>query len=100
MTLIVAGTVRVPPEMIDTFRPYMQAMIEHSRGEDGCIDYAYAQDVIDPGLIRVFEVWRDRAALEQHFASPHLAEWRAAWGQFGVSDRQLFAYEVASQTLV
>jgi quinol monooxygenase YgiN len=57
-------------------------------------------DVLDPGLIHVFEAWRDRGALEAHFASPHLAEWRAAWGQFGVSQRRLIAYEVASQSPV
>ena len=33
--------------------------------EDGCIDYAYAEDVLEPGLIRVSEVWRDQAALNR-----------------------------------
>lgn len=97
MTLIVAGTVRVPADRLDAFRPHMQAMLDASRAEVGCLDYAYAQDVIEPDLIRVFEAWRDRAALEAHFASPHLAAWRAVWAQFGVSERCLFAYEVASQ---
>ena len=55
------------------------------------------EDVAEPGRIRVFEVWRDAAALESHFQTPHMAEWRAHWPHFGVSDRRLFAYEVASQ---
>ncbi|MFM8755107.1 MAG: hypothetical protein ACKODL_10560 [Phenylobacterium sp.] len=29
--------------------------------------------------------------------TPHMAEWRAHWPNFGVSDRRLFAYEIASQ---
>jgi quinol monooxygenase YgiN len=45
----------------------------------------------------VFERWRDQAALDAHFKSEHMASWRAAWPSFGVSDRRLFAYEVASE---
>ena len=100
MTLIIAGTVRVPADRLDAFRPHMLAMLEASRAEDGCITYSYAEDVAEPGLIRVFEAWRDQAALDAHFAAPHLAAWRAAWPEFGVSDRRLIAYEVASQRAV
>lgn len=92
MSVIVAGTVRVPPENIERFRPHMDAMLAASRAEDGCIAYSYAVDVQDPGLIRVFEEWRDEAALKTHFAMPHLGEWRSAWPEFGVTDRQLSLY--------
>jgi quinol monooxygenase YgiN len=95
--LVIAGTVRVPPENLERFRPHMIAMLSASRAEDGCIDYSYAEDVAEPGLIRVFEAWRDQAAIDAHFKTPHMAEWRAAWPAFGVSDRRLFAYEVAQQ---
>ncbi|MDP1640825.1 MAG: putative quinol monooxygenase [Phenylobacterium sp.] len=100
MSLVIAGTIRVPPERLDAFRPHMLAMLEASRAEDGCLEYAYAEDVAEPGLIRVFEAWRDQAALDAHFATLHLAVWRAAWPEFGVSDRRLIAYEVASQRAV
>lgn len=70
----------------------MRRMIEASRAEDGCLDYAYAQDVLDPGLIHVTECWTDEAALERHFASPHLAQWRARWTELGFGERQLRLY--------
>jgi quinol monooxygenase YgiN len=95
--LVIAGTVRVPPQNLDRFRPHMLAMLQASRAEDGCIEYSYAEDVAEPGLIRVFEVWSDQAALDAHFATAHMAEWRAQWPSFGVSDRRLFAYEIAQQ---
>ena len=97
MTLIIAGTVRVPPENLERFKPHMLAMLTASRAEDGCLEYSYAEDVAEPGLIRVFEAWRDQAALDAHFQTAHMAAWRAAWPSFGVSDRRLFAYEVASE---
>ena len=97
MTLIIAGTVRVPPENLERFRPHMQAMLTASRAEDGCLEYSYGEDVAEPGLIRVFEVWRDQAAIDAHFAAPHMKVWRAACAEHGVSDRKLFAYETASE---
>ncbi len=100
MSLVIAGTIRVPADRLAAFRPHMLAMLEASRAEDGCVQYSYAEDVAEPGLIRVFEAWRDQAALDAHFAKPHLAAWRAAWPEFGVSDRRLIAYEVASERAV
>ena len=97
MTLIVAGTVRVPPGNVDRFRPHMATMMAASRAEEGCLAYGYAEDVIEPGLIHVFEAWRDQAALDAHFTTAHMAEWRAAWPSFGVSERRLIAYEVAAE---
>ena len=97
MSVLVAGTVRVPPENLDRFRPHMETMLAASRAEDGCLSYSYAVDVADPGLVRVFEAWRDEAALQAHFQTPHMAAWRAAWPQFGVSDRNLSLYEVAAE---
>ena len=97
MTVIVAGTVRIPPENIERFRPHMIAMMTASRAEDGCAAYVYAETVGSPGLIQVFEVWRDQAALQAHVETPHMARWRAAWPELGVSDRRLVNYEVASE---
>jgi quinol monooxygenase YgiN len=93
--IVILGTVRLPPENLEAARPVMAAMTRASRGEDGCIAYAYAQDVFEPGLIRVSEVWRDQAALDAHAKAPHLAEWRAAWPALGIGERRLMAYEAA-----
>jgi len=97
VTILIAGTVRVPPENLDAFRPHMDAMLTASRAEDGCLTYSYAVDVQDPGLIRVFEAWRDQAAIDAHLKAPHMATWRASWPPLGVSDRRLSLYEVASE---
>ena len=40
---------------------------------------------------------RTEAALDAHFKTPHMATWRSHWPAFGVSDRRLFAYEIASE---
>lgn len=97
MTLVIAGTVRVPSDNLAAFRPHMLAMLEASRAEDGCLTYSYAEDVAEPGLIRVFEAWRDQAALDAHFQTQHMATWRSHWPAFGVTDRRLSAYDIAAE---
>ncbi|MBY0302510.1 MULTISPECIES: putative quinol monooxygenase [Sphingomonas] len=92
VTLVILGTFRVPPDRLGTARGAMARMIAASRAEDGCLDYAYAEDVHEPGLIRVSEVWRDRASLARHMASAHLAEWRAEWPALGIGERDLRWY--------
>ena len=92
--LLIVGTVRLPPANLDTARPAMKRMVDASRAEDGCIEYGYAEDVLEPGLIRVKEMWADQASLDRHFASAHMAEWRAAGAGLGIADRNLKIYEV------
>ncbi len=92
--LLIVGTIRLPSENLDAARPIMKRMADASRSEDGCIEYGYAEDVFDRGLIHVKELWRDQDALDRHVAAPHLTEWRAAWPSLGIGDRNLRVYDV------
>lgn len=61
--------------------PAMKAiadMVAASNAEDGCIAYAFTQDVLQPHVIHIVEKWRDDAALAAHFATPHMAAFGAA----------------------
>ena len=91
--LLIIGTVRLPPEKLEQANSAMERMVSASRAEPGCLEYSYAQDVFDPGLIRITEVWSSRAALDAHFAAPHLTSWRASWPALGIGDRNLVLYE-------
>lgn len=94
--LLIVGTVRLPPANLDAARPAMRRMVEASRTEDGCLAYSYAEDVLEPGLIHVSELWTGQLALDRHATSQHIAEWRAAWPALGIGDRDLRAYDVAA----
>ena len=92
--ILIIGTIRLPPANVGSARRAMAQMVAASRAEAGCIDYAYAEDMLEPGLIRVSELWRDRQSLDKHFTSSHIAKWRAQWPALGITDRDLQAYEV------
>lgn len=92
--LLIVGTIRLPAENMEAARPVMKRMADASRAEEGCVEYTYAEDVFDPGLIHVKELWVDQPALDRHFATQHLADWRQAWPSLSIGERKLRVYEV------
>ena len=96
MSVILAGTVRFPPEKLPAARLAMLEMMRLSRAEDGCIDYVYSEDLAEPGLVHVFEIWRDEAALHGHHTAPHFIRWRESRDEIGMTDRRMSAHTVTA----
>ena len=94
LMILIAGTFRFPADKMRDARDALARMIEASRAEDGCLRYGFAEDVLDPGLIHVSELWRDFAALEKHGASAHMGVYRKAGRELGVGERNVRIYEV------
>jgi quinol monooxygenase YgiN len=98
--IILAGTVRVTPDKTEALRPHMETMMRASQAETGCRAYSLAFDLIDPGLIRVFEMFDDIAARDVHWGSAHMKSWRAACAEQGVGERNMAMYEIARSETV
>jgi quinol monooxygenase YgiN len=94
--VILAGTVRFSLDKLDAAQAVMMEMMRLSREEDGCIEYVYSEDLIHPGVMHVFEVWRDQAALDAHHNAPHFQQWKAERAALGMTDRKLVHYDVAA----
>lgn len=90
--IVLAGSIRLPAGKLDEARPHMARMIAASRAEEGCLAYSFAEDLEEPGLIRIFELFRDADAQRVHSASAHMAAWRAVWEELGIGDRQIMRY--------
>lgn len=95
--ILVTGHFRIPPEKMETLRPHARRTLEATRKEKGCILYAYGEDLIDPGLIRVVERWTDWPSLEAHGKAEHMATWRAALKEIGVLDREVTAHAAGEE---
>lgn len=94
--LLIVGTLRLSPGNLERARADLRRLIEATRREAGCRAYNYAEDVLDPGLIHVDELWTDQAAFDGHLTSPHVAEWRRVNPAYAIHDRDLRAYEVGA----
>ncbi len=93
----VAGSFRLPLQNLAAGREALARVIEATRAEQGCIDYAYAEDVLEPGLFRVSEAWESRDALAVHFEAPHMTAWQRERVALGMTDRDMRAYTVAGE---
>ena len=93
--ILIVGTIRIAPERLAEAMSAMRKVIAASRKEVGCLDYSYAEDILDPGLIRISERWESQAAFDEHFVSGHIAEWCGSWKNLGIFDRSLSIFTVS-----
>lgn len=93
--IILAGSIRIPPENLARARPHLEAIVNGTRSEPGCIAYSFAHDVMDEGLVRIFEVFSNAEALAAHRASAHMAAWRACWPDVGIGERNMTQYDIS-----
>ncbi len=100
MSLIIAGTLDVEPSEIDDLMPHLVEMMKATHSESGCIDYSFTRDDLVPGRIRLFEKWESDAALAAHFASTHMATFRAAAAEFSEFGRNIVKYEISSEAVL
>jgi quinol monooxygenase YgiN len=76
--LIVLAKAHVGADAMAAATAAIADMVAASNAEEGCIAYAFTQDVLQPGTIHIVEKWQDEAALAAHFATPHMAAFGAA----------------------
>ncbi|KFF98952.1 antibiotic biosynthesis monooxygenase [Streptomyces scabiei] len=77
--IIVVGWMDYAPDDRDTMLRALVELGRHTRErEPGCLDYAMTADPTDERRIRVYEHWTSRQALDEHFATAHIQDFRAA----------------------
>ncbi|WP_394833475.1 antibiotic biosynthesis monooxygenase [Pendulispora rubella] len=70
-TLTVVAYLHAKPGQEKKLLDELVAMREPSLAEPGCISYQAYVEGRDPHRIAMIEEWKDRAALNAHFESPH-----------------------------
>ena len=95
--VIVSGVFEIDPKDHDAGVAAAIRMATATRQEAGCHSYAFYADLEDPARIRVFEEWESGDALERHFRTPHMAEFRAALGRIKMVRGEVWRYEVVER---
>jgi quinol monooxygenase YgiN len=93
--LIVAGEIEIDPSKREEAVAAARDMMEATRREPGCISYAFSADLSDPGRFRIFEEWESQAALDAHFAAPHMAAFSTRVAGLGVHAMRIQKYEIS-----
>ncbi|MEQ8282151.1 MAG: putative quinol monooxygenase [Parvibaculum sp.] len=76
--IVITGTARIADENRDAFRPVAERQVTLSRAEAGNVSYAYFEDQMEPGRFFFYEEWKDRAAVDFHFAQDYCHEFMEA----------------------
>ena len=76
MNMIVVR-LEVKPDRVDDFLKLVSFNASESRKEPGNLRFDVVRSIDNPTLFRLYEVYRDAAAVAAHQATPHYAKWRA-----------------------
>jgi quinol monooxygenase YgiN len=76
--VIVAGHITVDPEQREAYLAGSTTVVEKARRADGCLDFAIAADLLDPGRVNLFERWESQAAVKAFRRSAPRNKQRAA----------------------
>jgi len=78
--LLLTAFIEVAPAERDAIAAGLKQVIPATRAEDGCAEYGCYEDALQPGRYVFVERWRDKAALDRHMGSPHMAAWMKVAG--------------------
>ena len=73
--------------------------VRRSRLEPGCLSHAVHHDAENPARLFFFEEWRDREALEAHFALPATRTFSKALSALSAAPPQLQIFEATPASL-
>lgn len=93
--MIVQGVFDLEPEERDRFIEATKAGMESSRAEEGCLEYVFAADPLDPARVILSERWESMELLKKHMAGQ---AGRPAGDRPRPRSAEIVMYEVASAT--
>ena len=98
--IVVLASFRLPQVALARGRTLIPAVIAATRTEDGCHLYHMGEDVLEPGLFRVSELWESTAHLTAHFTTPHMAAWNKVRAEMGMTERQIRVFGIEGEIKV
>jgi quinol monooxygenase YgiN len=76
--IVVVGRVRTDAKKRGELLRIAQAVVTASRRDEGCVSYRFYEDTEIANDFVFIEEWESEDALQQHFATPHIAEFMQA----------------------
>lgn len=98
--IVIQGYIKISPKSVARFREAAAALVAATRQEAGCIAYAFAEDLDEPGLIHVIERWADESAISAHNKTAHLAAFMAVVPTLAPSGIRIARYDTAGEKLL
>ena len=95
--IVIIGTMNVEPSDRDALLEAAKDVMAETLKEDGCLQYCFTADLLDPGVVHVVERWESEAPLEPHMKAEHIRNFGRALKPLTLHGRDFTIYEVASE---
>ncbi len=72
--IVLIARLKVKADKVEEAKKAGMAIVAESRNEEGCVNYDIHQSIEDETLFFWHETWVNKAALDEHFATPFFGE--------------------------
>ena len=88
-TIVLIARLKVKEDKVQQARSAALAIVGPSRNETGCINYDIHQSIEDETVFLWHETWVNKAAIDEHFATPFFQEFFAVVGEVAAEPPQI-----------
>ncbi len=87
--IVLIARLKVKADKVEQARSAALAIVAASRNEAGCINYDIHQSIEDETIFFWHETWANKAAIDEHFATPFFQEFFAVVGEVAAEPPQI-----------
>lgn len=96
--IVVHAKIPVDPNKRSEALELFEELIEKSQKENGMVNYHGAFDIQNSNIIRFFEQYEDKEAMEAHTQSDHFKKFKEKLSNFVDGEPKAIMFEVAKST--
>ena len=96
--LVVHAEFPIDPAKREEALELVRELAEHSRAEDGVVDYRVTADLEDENVVRIFEQYEDEAAVDAHMESDHFLAFQGQVPEFAGGEVELYRFDVSEKS--
>ena len=96
--IVVVGYLTINPELRAEAEAAIATLVPLTLAEEGCVDYRYSADILEPNRINITEVWESDETMTAHMGSTHLADFMTAIGACIGGPVEIVRHDVATST--
>ena len=91
--IAIVAKMTVRPDQSEAFKSLAEELLEATRKEPGCQEYALYEDLKDPRILTFIEKYRDMDAVKAHNASAHFTRIVAQLGPLTEGPAEVNLYQ-------
>ena len=87
---VCTGSYKIGPEDLAAFKNGSKKVVEYTRAASGNLFFTMAEDISEPGVLRIAEGWTSKDALQAHLGTQGFKDLAAESMKLNVLDRTMY----------